>query len=136
MAYRYFEGEWERVPDFDSLEPVKRGVTSGFDFGPRDDEERFGLCYEGFVEVPSDGMYRFSTVSDDGSRLYIWDELIVDNDGLHVAVEKSGVIPLAAGVHPIRVEFFERTGEDVLEVWYQGPGLEKRLVTGDVLFHR
>jgi hypothetical protein len=74
-------------------------------------------------------------VSDDGSRLYIGDTLVVDNDGLHGMAEKSGVIALAAGRHPLTVTFFERTGSDGLEVWYVGPRLAKQRIPPDVLAH-
>jgi len=135
VRYEYFEGEWDKLPDFDTLTPVKTGVVDDFTFAPRNRPERFAFRYRGYVRVPRDGVYTFATVSDDGSRLYIGGQLVVDNDRLHAAAEAGGVIALAAGLHPITVTFFERTGGDLLEVHLAGPGLERRRLPADALSH-
>jgi len=62
--------------------------------------------------------------------------LVVDNDGLHGVQEQSGSIRLAAGKHPIEVRYFEKTGDQVIEVRYEGPGIAKQLVPEVVLFRR
>jgi hypothetical protein len=49
--------------------------------------------------------------------------------------EKRGVIALAAGLHPSRVDFFEKTGGDDLKVYIEGPRIEKQLIPGAMLFH-
>ncbi|MDZ7386493.1 MAG: alpha-L-fucosidase [candidate division KSB1 bacterium] len=136
LHYDFYHGVWDALPDFDSLTPVKSGTVSGFDFAPRDTTEHFAFRYTGFLRVPRDGVYRFFTVSDDGSSLSIAGQLVVDNDGLHSALERSGAIALAAGFHPITVTFFERTGGDVLQVLWTGPGIEKQPIPAEVLFHR
>ena len=87
--------------------------------------------FAGFVEVPAGGMYTFFTESDDGSRLYIGEEMVVDNDGLHGMQERSGEIALAAGKHSIRVEFFERGGGAGVITRFQGPNLSKRVIEED-----
>ena len=125
LHYDYYEGEWQALPDFDKLEPLKSGAVDNFTFEPRNQAERFGFRYRGYVIAPRAGVYTFYVNSDDGSRLYFGDRLVVDNDGLHGATEKSGRIALAAGAHPITVEFFERTGGDELSVSYAGPGIKK-----------
>ncbi|MDZ7360530.1 MAG: alpha-L-fucosidase [candidate division KSB1 bacterium] len=134
IGYAYFEGDWERLPNFKNLQPVKTGVLPNFSFSPRKEVERFGFEYTGFLRVPETGVYAFFTDSDDGSRLYIGDSLVVDNDGLHGMVEKRGVIALAAGLHPIRVTFFERTGGDDLIVSYQSARIKKQRIPDAVLF--
>jgi hypothetical protein len=55
-------------------------------------------------------VYTFALTSDDGSRLFIDGEVVVDNDGLHGAEERRGDIALAAGWHAIRVEWFNKSG--------------------------
>jgi alpha-L-fucosidase len=135
VKYAYFEGEWDRLPDFKTLKPVKQGTLSNFDFSPRKEVERFGFEYTGFIRVPETGVYAFFTDSDDGSRLYVGDTLVVDNDGLHAMHEERGVIALAAGLHPIRVTFFEKTGGDDLKVYYQSLKQEKQSIPEAMLFH-
>ena len=59
---------------------------------------------------------------------------VVDNDGLHAAVEKSASIHLETGFHPIRVAWFNRTDKSELELQYEGPGLARRKVPDSALF--
>ncbi|WP_343701891.1 family 20 glycosylhydrolase [Chitinophaga sp.] len=76
----------------------------------------FGVVYEGYVKVEEDGIYEFRTTSDDGSVVYIDDELVTDNDGEHGAVEKAGLIPLRRGFHKIRLQYFDAGGDQLLQV--------------------
>jgi signal transduction histidine kinase len=65
-----FEGNWEMVPNFNLLPPVKTGGVTNFDTGFRSHDELVGIRFTGFFEAPRDGRYRFRTRSDDGSLLY------------------------------------------------------------------
>jgi hypothetical protein len=113
---------------------VKTGVLPNLNLSPRQESERYGFEYTGFIRAPETGVYSFFTNSDDGSRLYIGDSLVVDNDGLHGLQERRGLIALAAGLHPIRVTFFEKTGGDDLMVSYQSAKIEKQRIPDDILF--
>jgi hypothetical protein len=124
----YYEGDFDKLPDFEKVEPKRTSVVKAFDRKPRDVDDKYAFRYRGYITVPKDGVYRFFTNSDDGSRLWIGEQLVVDNDGLHSASEKSGVIALAAGLHPFSVAMFEKTGGDELQVMYEGPGISKREV--------
>ena len=84
--------------------------------------------------MPADGVYTFFVASDDGSRLLIGRDLVVDNDGLHVMREASGAIGLRAGYHPITVTCFNATGDHGLAVAVAGPGLDKRPVPAAMLY--
>jgi signal transduction histidine kinase len=59
---------------------------------------------------------------------------VVDNDGVHGMVEKSGAVFLKAGLNPIRLEWFNETGNFGLKVEYQGPGLPRREIPAFALF--
>ncbi len=66
-----FEGSWETVPDFNLLQPVKSGVVTNLDLDFRSRDERVGIRYSGYIEIPKDGRYRFAIGSDDGSLLFL-----------------------------------------------------------------
>ncbi len=134
LEYRYYEGDWEKLPNFDTLTPVTSGTIAGFNLTPRARDDRYALTLTGFVGIPREGIYTFYTSSDDGSRLYVGDVEVVDNDGLHGMRERSGRIGLKAGLHAIRVIFFEHSGGEGLEVRYEGPGIEKRLIPAGALY--
>jgi len=135
IKYRYFEGNWEVIPDFTLLTPVDEGVVSNITLSPKKSSNYFGFEYDGYIRIPGDGIYNFYTASDDGSRLFINDKLIVDNDGLHGIVDKGGVIALKEGYHRIRIDFFESAGGEDLKVYLKGPGMEKQFIPDVLLFH-
>lgn len=136
LNYRYFEGDWNQLPDFDKLRRKKAGRKATFDISERAQDEQFGFEFTGYVKVPEDGAYRFYTSSDDGSQLFINDQLVVDNDGLHGMVEKSGLTALGKGFHKIKVTFFEKGGGDGLIVSWKGPDAEKSEIAAEHLFHK
>ena len=134
LEYSYYEGTWNQLPNFNSLTPVKEGVIGNFDLSVRNINSNFGLVFSGYIEVPSNGEYTFYTNSDDGSQLRIGSTLVVDNDGLHGAIEKSGKIGLKQGRHAITVTFFEKTGAESLSVSYASAGMTKSLVPATALY--
>jgi alpha-L-fucosidase len=135
LFYEYFHGTWDNLPDFDKLESVFSEEINSFDISQRERKEYFGFRFTGYITVPSDGVYKFYVASDDGSRLFIGKDLVVDNDGLHGSVEVMGRIALRAGVHPIKVGFFQKTGGVDFEVSYSGPGIKKQTIPASSLFH-
>jgi hypothetical protein len=134
LQFDVVEGDFKALPDFNKLAPARSGTSAGFDLSPRTRQAQFAFRFRGFVRVPADGVYRFFVRSDDGSRLWIGDQLVVDNDGLHSSREESGVIALAAGLHPLTVAMFEQSGGFGLEVSYEGPGIARQPVPSAALF--
>ncbi len=135
LRYAFYQGNWERLPDFGNLSPESQGTAEIFDLSRSPQKEYFALQFIGFITIPETGLYRFALVSDDGSRLYIGEELVVDNDGLHGSTEASGRIVLEKGPHPIRVDFFQRTGGSDFGVTFSGPGIEKQPIPAHILSH-
>jgi hexosaminidase len=78
----------------------------------------FGLQYEGYIQIAETGIYSFYLTCDDGGMLTIGDKVVVDNDGLHSAIQKTGQIALQKGLHPIRLAFIEGGGGYKLELKY------------------
>jgi len=135
LSVARYEGGWQTLDQMADREPVSSGTCESFEINELTRNDHAALAFTGFVNIPEDGIYEFFTSSDDGSRLYIGDELVADNDGLHGMVEASGQVGLRAGYHPIRVEYFNATGGKGLEVHWAGPGIEKQAVPGEVLSH-
>ncbi|WP_456408072.1 PA14 domain-containing protein [Caldithrix abyssi] len=135
LKYAYFEGKWEVLPDFSKLQPVTEGITTQFDLSKKQQDDFFGFRFSGYIKAPEDGIYTFFTESDDGSKLFIGDEEIVNNDGLHGMNEKSGQVALKKGLHKIEVVFFEGAVDEGLVVRWQGPGVPKQVIPAEALFH-
>jgi alpha-L-fucosidase len=134
LNYQYYEGTWDSLPDFSALKPVKDGTVPDFVFTPRNQDDNFGFVYSGFVRVPENSVYTFYTGSDDGSRLWIDDHPVVNNDGLHGMKEQQGNIALAKGYHRIKVAFFERTGSDNLVVFVRSQSQPKQVLPKEWLY--
>lgn len=134
LQYAYYEGKWDSMPRFDALTAIKQGRTSSpiLDSLPTRANE-YGLRFTGCIDIPETGVYSFYTISDDGSKLYIDDRTIVDNDGCHGDLERSGDRALAAGKHVFRLDFFQNGSGQTLQVYIKGPHLEKQLIPAALL---
>ncbi|MCP3917653.1 MAG: hypothetical protein GY711_19070 [bacterium] len=108
-----------------ATDPVRHGEAEAIDASVVAATEGFGLRFRGHISVPKDGIYSFRTRSVGGSVLWIGDERVVDNDGVHGLRERVGRLGLKAGYHPIRVEYFCARGEKMLEVDLSGPGVKR-----------
>jgi signal transduction histidine kinase len=71
LDYRYYEGEWERLPNFGKLQPAKTGVAANFDLKVRPRDDNVGLEFTGFIKIAEAGVYTFHVNSDDGGRLFL-----------------------------------------------------------------
>jgi len=110
LTYNYYEGNWQRLPDFSELNSVRSGVIKNIIYPENVSTLNFGLKYEGYIKIEKDGLYEFFLTSDDGSKLTIDNEDVIINDGLHAMVEMSGSVFLKAVDHSIGLSFFQLGG--------------------------
>ncbi len=117
LRMEYFEvGALQRVSEIDALKAARVEVSTAIATPVAPVPERYALRFSGFVRVPSDGVYEFALVSDDGSSMHLDGELVVDNDGLHGAEERRGMVALRAGLHRMTVRYFQGGGGAALEL--------------------
>ncbi|RKR86500.1 carbohydrate-binding protein with CBM35 doain [Micromonospora pisi] len=105
-----------QTPNVDRLMPTIDLSSGGFGLG-----DYFVAQVTGNIDVPRGGAYTFRLTSDDGSRLLIDDQLVIDHDGLHGATSKDGAVTLAEGYHSLRIDYFENTGGEQLTLAWQPP---------------
>ena len=135
LTYHYYEGKWEQLPDFSKLEILKSGKA--FDVGLTQINTRadqFGLVFMGEIQISRSGDYQFFLNSNDGSQLFINNSMVVDNDGSHASVEKSGKITLTAGRYPFRLTYFQAGGGLNLRLSLTGPGMVRQKIPASMLF--
>lgn len=114
-----------------SLNVPLRDFTEGFP-GVTKRNEWFAIEYTGRFWIQKPGLYRFELTSDDGSRLFIDDQPVVDNDGIHALVTQSGSMELSGGIHRIRVQYFQGPRLQVaLVLKVAGPGEQQRVFSTD-----
>lgn len=136
LNYVLYVGNFRRTTDFEKSEPKERGQCSNFDISVAKRSDGFGLEFTGYYNAPEDGFYQFWTKSDDGSRLFIGSELVVDSDGPHSAQFASGFVALKKGYHPIKVLYFEGSVDEVLEVHVTRPGGQREQIDSKALFRQ
>ncbi|MEO1260458.1 MAG: PA14 domain-containing protein [Bacteroidota bacterium] len=125
ISLKMYEGSMEKLPDFAALTPIKNWSVSKIGLTEVEKEQHYALLFETFFEIPETGVYTFHVSSDDGSRLHVANQLLIDNDGIHGMRPQEKSIALKAGKHPLRLEFFQNEGGKGLEFWIKDPDGKK-----------
>jgi glucose/arabinose dehydrogenase len=123
-----------------SLKVTRTDPTVNFNWGagspaPAIAADTFSARWSGEVEPLASGTYTFYTQSDDGVRLWVAGQLLVDNWTNHRLTENSGTIALSAGQrYAIRMEYYEYGGDAVAKLLWSGPSLSKQIIASARLF--
>jgi len=91
--------------------------------------DNFSVRWVGRLNVAEPGNYEFYLTSDDGSRLFIGDTLVVDNWGVHSLESKQANVELEAGAHAFRLEYFDGTGDAVVKLEWSSSTQARRVVS-------
>ena len=137
IRYQYYESKTKMnfLPDFEKMKAVKSGKTYQFRIDSINRVKyQFGIRFTSSIKIEQAGEYHFYLLSDDGSRLYINDGLVVDNDGGHGAIERKGSIELHPGLHKITLDYHNQQGGAWLDAFYKGPGIPKQIIPPHLLF--
>lgn len=123
------------LPEFDNLKPTSQGTTYEISSNNLSlTRERYvAAVLEGYIEIPRQGQYTFYLSSDDGSKLYINGNEIIDNDGQHGVITKSDTVMLSEGRHPLRVEWFQAGGGYWLGAFIEGPDVPRQIIPPELL---
>jgi hypothetical protein len=97
-------------------------------------KEQYAIRWTGALRVDQAGEYRFELTSDDGSKMWLADRVLVNNNGLHGMIMKHGTASLSTDLHAIRIEFFQKGGGAGIIFKYQGPDSGNRLVSAAPAF--
>ncbi len=119
----YMPTNLDSIKDLSLNDAVKQGYSNRITVKNRPEslDENFAVVYEGQIEVEGSVDYHFKICSDDGSKLYINDNLVLDNDGLHESecMDTEEVISLEDGTHKLKVEYFNHAGPGSLNLSYK-----------------
>jgi hypothetical protein len=118
IAYE-IEEKRTTLPDFDSLKEIGRGSLKGTDLTKEINigtvqeqisrKENFALRISGYLKVPEDQVYNIHVASDDGSRLFLNGQLVIDLNSSSAADPwfKEGFVGLKAGLHKVDIEYYQ-----------------------------
>ena len=135
-ATHYYGKDLYYVPDFTQLPPAGTDQTYEFTFpelNVTDGTNQLAAEFISYLRIEQEGTYTFTTASDDGSKLYINGQEVVDNDGNHGVQERHGTIELTPGYHEIRVTWFNGGGGLWLTTYMEGPGIPRQIISSDRL---
>lgn len=97
--------------------------------------EDFSVRWTGFLQARKSGRHVFTTLSDDGIRVWLAGRQLIDNWTGHPPTEDSGAIDLEAGKrYELKVEYFQGGGGACLVLYWEEPGRTREVVPADVLF--
>lgn len=129
-----------QLPDFWNMEPVGSIYTDKLEVWDQDINQAdgipgathtnlyFGIDYHGEFYVAKPGEYVFELQADDGAKLEIDSQPLIDVDGLHPVQAKSAKVTLAAGLHTIHVPYFQGTPTRLaLVLQVKAPGESMRM---------
>jgi len=97
--------------------------------------DNFSVRWTGEIDIPTTGAYTFYTQSDDGVQLRIGGGLVIDNWTDHGSTEnQSQQQSLTAGRHNIQLDYYENTGDGIIQLKWEGPGIAKEIIPQSRLF--
>lgn len=135
IAYKYFEPVGKADMGAVNGTVTASGIADVISLLNKKRADKFAFEFNGYIKIEKDGIYTFFTNSDDGSKLFIDEEEVVNNDGDHGSLEKNGKAALKKGFHKIKVLYFDSGGGNALKVLLQPEGGKKETVPASLLFH-
>jgi len=127
-------GEYYNNIDFSGALLQRVDPTVNFDWvlgspDPSMGTNDFSVRWTGYVVPQFTQTYTFYTVTDDGVRLWVNNQLVINFWIDQPAIERSGTIALTAGVPvPIRMEFYEQAGEAVAMLSWSSTSQSKQII--------
>ena len=136
LKYQYMQGAFTSTNDLTKAAVIDSGIAKSFNLSVlKKNNPGFGVIYNGFIRIDADGLYQFSTRSDDGSVLAIDDQPVVNNDGKHPIAEQGGAVALQKGYHKFTLKYFDAGAVSALRVYMTTPGKPKGELSPDALYN-
>ena len=136
LKYQLFTGEFASLSQLKDAAVIDTGIAVTFNTAAfKKNIKGFGVIYNGFIRIDTDGMYGFSVASANGSQLLIDDQPVVDNDGKHGVFDQGGSAPLLKGYHKITVKYFDAGNAGSLKVMMTLPDKPKGELSPDMLYN-
>jgi hypothetical protein len=134
VSYKYYEGSYKSTTDIASSKVKKSGILNNISLDQATARDSFAFEFNAFLKIPHKAVYRFYTYSDDGSKLFIDDQEVVNNDGSHSAQRADGKIALEEGYHKFRLIYFENYMGNKLEVGFSSINIRECPIPDKLFF--
>jgi len=134
------QGDYYDNMDFTGPLLRRTDPTVNFDWGngspdPAMGADNFSVRWTGKVQPRFTGTFTFYTASDDGVRLWVNNQLLIDNWTDHAPTENAGSIALQAGhLYDLKMEFYENGGGAVAQLYWSGPSVAREVIPSAQLY--
>ena len=135
LQVKYLIGQVDSISQIDDMQYIKSFILDSVSIPPDVQEDNFGLEFSGYIKISKDDIYSFYLTSDDGSRLFIDDIQVIDNDGTHGMLEKENIIALQKGYHKIKLLYFENKFGEGLKIGIGNKHIKKQIIPPSMFFH-
>ena len=107
------------------------GESPGSEIAPT----TFSVRWTGAVEAKYSETYTFYTISDDGVRLWVNGQQLVNNWTNHGFTENSGTLNLVAGQkYDIKIEYYQATGPAIAQLWWSSSSQTQDIISQAQLY--
>ncbi|HHZ19622.1 MAG TPA: hypothetical protein GX391_03780 [Firmicutes bacterium] len=136
------DGLWVFYYDKHDSRVYRKDPTVNFNWGngspdPSIQQNWFNAHWRGYLYVPATGTYQFFTQTDAGARLWINNQLLIDNWESPVTSERSASMNLTGKTfYPLRMDYFEDGGAANARLSWSGPGIAKQIIPTGNLYSR
>lgn len=133
-------GEYFNGKNFEAKVLSRTDAQVNFDWqtgspSPAVNADGFSARWTGDIVAATSETYTLYTSSDDGIRLFINDQPVINLWTDHAPTETSGTLAMTAGVHyRLRLEFYENAGGAVAKLLWSSAGVPKQVVPTSALF--
>ncbi len=134
------KGDYYDNMDFTAFTLTRTDATVNFDWGagspdPSIGADTFSVRWTGQVQPLFSETYTFKTNSDDGVRLWVNSQLIIDNWTDHAPTDDTGNIALSAGVkYDIKLEYYENGGGAVIKLYWSSASQTEEIIPQTQLY--
>ncbi|SMD07495.1 family 20 glycosylhydrolase [Pedobacter nyackensis] len=135
LNFSYYPKFYKTVNAIQETDLAKQNISAVIEIPVEKTADSFATRHKGYFYAAETGIYSFALRSDDGSVLKLGNRLLIDNDGLHPAVEKTAQIALEKGYHPFELLFIEGGGGYTLNLQYKAPSGQLKDVDSTLFFH-
>ncbi len=128
----YFNNSDLSIPAFTRIDPEINFDWADGSPDPSMEPDTFSVRWTGKIRIDHDETYTFSTITDEGVRLWIDGRLVI-NHWQTGAASNNGTMALTTGLHDIKVEFFEESGEAFVQLFWSSPSTPNAIIPQDHL---
>ena len=144
LAKYFYNKRYSNIPETDELVISEAKIVPNVDFGNdywgaaagSSERENVVAEFEGYIHIPVDGEYTIETISDDGSKVWIDDAVVVDNDGLQSATLVGSTLTLTAGLKRFKMKYFQAGGRHSCLLYWQAPGIAKQIISPEFFYYK